>query len=137
MLRKTIGVAATAGLALTLGPTLQSATAAPTAVAAACALGLGSITQDWGHNSLVVTATAPPTVSPVISTPHIYTPPYDVGQPTSFTAVPAGAGRTTRTGKVVWGSGYLMESSYTIGTGGKLVGTRCSAGSATAGAGGS
>ena len=126
MLRRTAGVAGAAGLALTLGPTLQPATAAsaaPTAVAAACALGLGSITQDWGHNSRVITATAPPTVSPVISTPSIYTPPYNVGQPTTFTALPAGAGKTTRTGKVVWGSGYLMESSYTIGAGGKLVGT--------------
>ena len=122
MLRKTIGMAGAAGLALALGPALQPASATPTTVAAACALGLGSTTQDWGHNSRVVSATAPPTVSKVISTPNIYTPPNDVIDPTTFTAVPAGGGKTTRTGKVVWGSGYLMQSTYTIGADGKLVG---------------
>ncbi|MEU4604698.1 hypothetical protein AB0F43_17080 [Kribbella sp. NPDC023972] len=125
MIRKTIGTVGAAALVLTLGPALQpaqAATTAPTAVSAACALGLGSFTQDWGHNSRVITATAPPTVSPVISTPNVYTPPYNVGQPTTFTAVPAGAGRTTRIGKVVYGAGYLYENRYTIGADGKLVG---------------
>jgi hypothetical protein len=129
MFRKTIGLAGAAGLALSLGPVLQPAQAAPTAAAApdavmaACALGLGTFTQDWGHESRVISSTAPPTVSAVISTPNVYAGPYNVGQPTTFTAVPAGNGRTSRSGKVVWGAGYLMQSSYTVDQAGKLVGT--------------
>jgi hypothetical protein len=123
MFRKAIGVAGAAGLVLTLGPVIQPATAAPTAVTAACALGLGSFDTADGVNSRVVSATAPPTVSSVINTPNLYATPYAVVNPTTFTAVPAGSGRTTRSGKVVWGSGYLMQSTYTVGSNGKVIGT--------------
>ncbi|MGW7686422.1 hypothetical protein ACWGID_37115 [Kribbella sp. NPDC054772] len=129
MFRQAIGLAAAAGLTLAVGPAPQPAAAAPTAVnsptavAAACALGLGSFSDSWGVNSRVLSATSPPTTSPVLNTPNVYQSPYAVTNPTAFTATPAGNGRTTRTGKVVWGSGYLMESSYTIGPDGKVVGT--------------
>jgi hypothetical protein len=126
MFRKAFGLAGAAGLVLTLGPSPQPASAAPAnnrAVAAACALGLGSFDTANGVNSRVVSATAPPTVSPALNTPNLYTTPYAVFNPTSFTAVPAGNGRTTRSGKVVWGAGYLMESTYTVGSDGKIVGT--------------
>jgi hypothetical protein len=123
MFRKAIGVAGAAGLALTLGLVIQPAAAAPTTVAAACALGLGSLDGATGVSSRVITATTPPTVSPVIKTPDLYTSQYAVSDPTTFTAVSAGSGRTTRTGKVVWGAGYLMESTYTIGSDGKVIGT--------------
>ncbi|MEU4192952.1 hypothetical protein AB0E69_13720 [Kribbella sp. NPDC026611] len=118
-------MAAAVGLALSLGTALLPAQAAPSsqsAVTAACALGLGSLTQEWGQESRVISATAPPSVSAPIKTPNIYTPPYDVGQPTTFTATPAGSGRTTRTGKVVWGSGYLMQSTVTVDSTGKMIG---------------
>lgn len=132
MLRKALGLAGAAGLVLTLGPALQPAAAAPatssavaagSAVSAACALGLGSFDTARGVNSRVVSATAPPTVSTPLNTPKVYDTPYSVNNPTTFTAVPAGNGRTTRSGKVVWGAGYLMQSTYTIGSDGKIVGS--------------
>ena len=121
MLRKTISLAGASALVMTLGPVLPPAQAAPAAATAACSIGLGSWDQAWGHNSRVVTATTPPTVSPVLSTPDIYPPPYSVGPGTTFTAVPTTGGRTIRTGKIIGVSGYLTENSYTIGRDGKLV----------------
>ncbi|WP_350279501.1 hypothetical protein [Kribbella sp. HUAS MG21] len=126
MFRKVLGLTGAAGLALGLGPALQPAAAAPatgSAVTAACALGLGAFDTASGVNSRVLSATAPPTVGRIMTTPNVYNTPYAVINPTTFTAVPAGNGRTTRSGKVVWGSGYLMESTYTIGSDGKIVGT--------------
>jgi hypothetical protein len=115
MVRKLIALAS---LMLTTGPAIQPAQAATTA---ACALGLGSLdVNSRGVNSRVLTAGS---AGPVISTPAVYDTPYSVTQPTSFTAVPGGNGQTRRSGKVVWGSGYLMESAYTVGPDGKLVGT--------------
>lgn len=122
MFRQAIGLTGATALALTLGPAIQPAQAAPATVAAACALGLGNATQQWGHESRVISATTPPTVTAPIATPDIYTPPYSVNNPTTFTAVPAGNGLTTRSGKVVWGAGYLMQSTYTVDRTGKLVG---------------
>lgn len=118
MTRKAIGLAGVAGLVMTLGPAIQPAQAAGTA---ACALGLGSMDRsNNGVNSRVLTASS---VGTVVSTPAVYDTPYSVNNPTSFTAVPAGSGRTTRSGKVLWGAGYLMQSTYTVGPDGKLVGT--------------
>ncbi|HEY3557042.1 MAG TPA: hypothetical protein VGL05_06255 [Kribbella sp.] len=118
MLGKLIGLAGATGLALTLGPAIQPAQAAGTA---ACALGLGSLDVNTrGVSSRVLTAGSAGTL---VSTPGVYDTPYAVIQPTSFTAVPAGSGRTTRSGKVVWGAGYLMQSTYTVDSDGKLDGT--------------
>ncbi|MFG1906615.1 hypothetical protein [Kribbella sp. NPDC048928] len=118
MMRKVISVAGAAGLVLTLGTAIQPAQAAG---AAACALGLGSMDRsNNGVNSRVLTASS---VGTVVSTPAVYDTPYAVNNPTSFTAVPGGNGQTRRSGKVLWGSGYLMQSTYTVGPDGKLVGT--------------
>ncbi|GAA3105119.1 hypothetical protein JOF29_005408 [Kribbella aluminosa] len=121
MLRTAIGLGA---LALSLGTAVPPAVATPdaqTAATAACALGLGSLDINTrGVNSRVLTSAG---AGAVVSTPNVYNTPYAVQQPTAFTAVPAGNGRTTRSGKVVWGSGYLMQSTYTVGRDGKLVGT--------------
>ena len=46
MFRNAIVLTGAAGLVLTLEPAVQPAQAAPTTVAAACALGLGSFTSD-------------------------------------------------------------------------------------------
>lgn len=130
MLRKTIAVASAAGLALTLGPVLQPAQAAPTVptaytaaaeVAAACALVVGSFNQTWGQNREVVTATAPPTEGVVLSTPNIYQSPFGIGStPTTFSETPMTGGRTARVGKLVIG-GYLYDSSAIVRSDGSLV----------------
>jgi hypothetical protein len=118
MLRKAIGLATAAGLALTLGPVPSQA--APTTATAACALGLGSFNQDWGHTSRVITATSPPTVGPALRTPNVYKPPVSVGTPTTFAAIPMTGGRTNRVGKVSI-AGYLYDSSYIVRSDGSLV----------------
>jgi hypothetical protein len=123
MFRKTIGLVSVAGLVLTL-PTAQAAqatTTAPTSLAAACALGVGSFNQQWGQNSEVISATTPPTESPILSTPNIYKPPFDIGStPTTFTTTPMTGGRTARVGKIVIG-GYLYDSSAIVRSDGSLM----------------
>lgn len=128
MFRKALGLTGAAGLALTLGPAIQPAAAAqtsqaaPTTAAAACALAVGSFNQQWGQNKQIVTATAPPTVGPVLGTPNIYqAPPFNIGStPTTFSETPMTGGRTARVGKVVI-SGYLYDSSAIVRSDGSLM----------------
>ncbi|TDW90839.1 hypothetical protein EV137_4668 [Kribbella pratensis] len=121
MFRKAIGLTGAAGLALTLGTAIQPAQAVQTSQTAACVLALGSFNAQWGQNKQIVTATAPPTVGPVLNTSNIYQSPFGVGvTPTTFTETPMTGGRTARVGKIVMG-GYLYDSSAIVRSDGSLV----------------
>ncbi|MFD7159375.1 hypothetical protein ACFV9C_32585 [Kribbella sp. NPDC059898] len=117
MIRKTVGLASAAVLALGIGTAAtaqaqQSTSAGQSATTAACALRLGSVTSAGAFTSRMVNATSPITIGGVRGTAGVFAP-NQVQHISTFTGTPLLSTLEARSGLTVQ-AGALYTNSFVV-----------------------
>jgi hypothetical protein len=114
MIRKTVGLASAAVLAVGIGSaaTAQAQQSTTQQTTAACALRLGSVTSTGAFTSRMLNATSPITVGGVRGTAGVFSA-NQVQHISTFNGTLLGAGGESRSGLTVMG-GALYSSSFTV-----------------------